>query len=204
MARFRRGSVFVRDLREHSIPLDRNQAARILFLAERLEVATKAKGRRNGCLGAIGLAVLRVLVLRFQNRSTGICCPSYGAIQRATGLCRQAVTDALDRLASAGIVQWTRRLVRDAAGCRQASNVYRIGEPRPAGLMRPAPPRPKRFPARGPLAALAALATAESAQKAANPSSVQIEPTTYWRPVHDWRERARESLQRAMRANAGA
>lgn len=202
MARFRRGSVFVRDLREHSIPLDRNQAARILYLAERLEVSTKAKGRRNGCLGAIGLAVLRVLLLRFQNRTTGVCCPSYGAIQRATGLCRQAVTDALDRLAGAGIIQWVRRLVRDGRGCRQASNVYRISEPRPAVAAK-ATTKAKPFPSRGPLAALAALATAESARKAANPPSAQIEPVTRWRPAPDWRARARESLRRAVEANSG-
>lgn len=194
---YRRGSVFVRDLREHSRPIDRNQAARILYLAERLEVATKAKGCRNGCLGATGLAVLRALLLRFQNRATGICCPSYAALQRATGLCRQAVADALDRLAGAGIVQWTRRIVRDAMGCRQASNVYRMAEPRPCKVAY-TPRAAKPFPKRGVLAALAALVTAESAGKGPINQAVQIEPATYVAPVMDWRTRARMALNRRI------
>ena len=201
---YRRGSVFVRDLREHSRPIDRNQAARILYLAERLEVATKAKGCRNGCLGATGLAVLRALLLRFQNRATGICCPSYAALQRATGLCRQAVADALDRLAGAGIVQWTRRIVRDAMGCRQASNVYRMAEPNAARLHHSRPPRAaKPFPKRGVLAALAALVTAESAGKGPNLQACETAPLAYVAPVMDWRTRARMALNRRIAEASG-
>jgi len=140
MARYRQGSVFVRDLREHSIPLDRNQIARILYLADALERRTKAKGCRNGALGQVGLVVLRVLALRFLNRATGLCCPSYDAIMHATGFCRQTVARALQRLAWAGILRWTRRIERAGAAGRprQASNLYRISEPTVAAVKAPA------------------------------------------------------------------
>lgn len=199
MARYRCGSMFVRDLREHSTPLDRNQVARILHLAERLELRTKAPGARNGCLGLTGLAVLRVLLLRFHNRATGLCCPSYAAIERETGLCRQTVADALARLARAGLVSWVRRLVRVAVDgmvfTRQASNVYRLREPSGDPVAaKPAKPRP--FMKRGPLAALmaSALVRAESARETETLSRVHSETLTYCRPAHDWRARARSAM----------
>lgn len=203
---YRRGSVFVRDLREHSRPFDRNQAARILYLAEALEIRTKGKGCRNGALGYTGLAVLRVLLLRFHNRATGLCCPSYAAIQKATGLCRQSVAEALDRLARAGVVEWTRRIIRVAEDgilvCRQASNVYRMAEPKPVAAIQPVASYPRPFPSRGPLAALAALATSESARKAATLQVVEPQALVYCAPVTDWRDRARRALSDAVRRSS--
>lgn len=192
MARYRRGSMFVRDPREHSTPLDRNALARILTLAEALERRTKAKGRRNGRLGYVGLAVLRALLLRFQNRASGVCNPSYDALQTATGLCRESVARGLDRLEAAGILQRTRRIIREIVDgsilvTRQASNLYRLSDPRPgvgegAPEARPAQP----FPARGFLAALAATALrrAESTMKGETTSPIQ----TDWRKIPDWRQ----------------
>ncbi|CAN0420745.1 unnamed protein product, partial [Phaeothamnion confervicola] len=80
--------------------------------AEALERRTKAPGRRNGLLGQAGIQVLKALLLRFANGRTGLCCPSYTAIQCATGLCRQAIADALARLETAGFVKIVRRIVR--------------------------------------------------------------------------------------------
>ena len=76
---YRHGAVFVRDLREHSTPLDRNTKSKILYLAEALERRTKRKGQRIGCLGHVGLAVLRAMLQAFHNRDTGLCFPGYGA-----------------------------------------------------------------------------------------------------------------------------
>jgi helix-turn-helix protein len=108
----RGGSLFISDWRQHSRPLDRNEVARIVFLAERLELNSKAPGKRNGLLGQIGLQVLRALLWRFHNRRTGLCCPSYDAIRRVTGLCRQSIANALERLEAAGILRRQRRLRR--------------------------------------------------------------------------------------------
>jgi hypothetical protein len=111
--RFRAGAVFA-DALANATPLDRNQQARILYVAEMLERRTKLPGKRNGCLGHIGLAVLRALLLRCFNRRTGLCCPSYVALQSITGLCRGSIATALARLEASGNLKIVRRLVRKA------------------------------------------------------------------------------------------
>jgi hypothetical protein len=130
------------DWRPYSRPLDRNTKARILFVCEALERKTKAPGRRNGVLSAIGLVVLRCLIFKFQGRN-GLLCPSYNAIQVATGLCRQSVAAALARLETAGVLAITRRLVRQRVTrispitgleeqivtTTQTSSLYSISEP---------------------------------------------------------------------------
>jgi hypothetical protein len=111
--RFRKGAVFA-DALANATPLDRNQQAKILYVADMLERRTKAPGKRNGCLGYIGLAVLRALLLRCMNRKTGLCCPSYTGLENITGLCRGSIGTALARLEASGIVKVVRRLVRKA------------------------------------------------------------------------------------------
>jgi hypothetical protein len=146
---FRHGAAFVRDPLAHSTPLDRNQRARILFVAEGLERATKGSGKRNGCLGYVGLAVLRCLLLTFHNARTGLCVPSYATLQRSTGLCRQSIATALARLVAARLLAITRRLNRIVAGgivrCEQGSNIYAF--PSPARHI-PVPAMPSRGPRR--------------------------------------------------------
>lgn len=61
---YRRRAIFVRNPRDFSTPLDRNERARLLFLAESMEQRTKSPGRKNGALGAVGLEVLRALLKR--------------------------------------------------------------------------------------------------------------------------------------------
>ncbi len=130
--RFRGDAVFVRDPVAVSTRLDRNQRARLIATAEGIERRTKAPGSRSGILGLTGLTVLRALVLAFQNRANGICNPSYDALQRLTGFCRQTICAALRRLEVVGIVRAIRRLVRRPVerdgvtfvGVVQASNLY--------------------------------------------------------------------------------
>ncbi len=126
---YRRGAQFVVDPATRSTKLNGNQRAKILHACEVMERRTKGRGLRNGVLGLPALTVLRCLLLRFHNRKTGLCYPSYSAIQEATGLCRQSIARALDRLERAGVLRITRRLVRiasEAGGiiCRQWSNLY--------------------------------------------------------------------------------
>ncbi|MBL8567203.1 MAG: helix-turn-helix domain-containing protein [Hyphomicrobiaceae bacterium] len=111
--RFRNGAQFI-DPAAVATPLDRNQRAKLIYLAEALERRTKPRGRRNGVLGYIGLAVLKALLLRFANAKTGACYPSITQLCAVTGLCRAAVCDALARLERCGIIRITRRIVRTA------------------------------------------------------------------------------------------
>ena len=142
---FRRGARFIADARQHCRPLDRNERARVLYLAEALERATRPKGGRNGVVSQPGLRVLRCLVLGFQRASDGLCCPSIEAIQKATGLARSTVCEALARLEQCGIIKRVRRLVRriiDFGGLSrlstvQSSNLYSFAEPHPTAHLLP-------------------------------------------------------------------
>jgi len=141
--RARHGARFVREWREHCRPLDRNARARILVLAEALERRTKPVGRRGGQLGYIGLQVLRILLFTFMNRTTGLLCPSYRALQDRTGLCRQSIAQGLARLERTGILKIARRLCRQWVdrinpvtgqsehylGTTQATSLYSVREP---------------------------------------------------------------------------
>lgn len=125
---YRREARFVRDLAAISTPLDRNQRAKLLHQAEMIERRSKGKGQRSGLLGLTGLEVLRKLVLHFANRQSGLCMPSYDALQEATGFCRQTIARAIRALEACGIIKVVRRLVRrvidGVVRCGQGSNVY--------------------------------------------------------------------------------
>jgi hypothetical protein len=140
---FRHGAQFVMDWRPHARPLDRNERAKIIFLAEALERRSKPPGRRNGLLGYVGLAVLRSLLFAFLNGRSGLCCPSYGAMMERTGLCRASIAHGVARLERAGIVRIIRRLVRQRVtrispitgepesytGTTQTSSLYSLHRP---------------------------------------------------------------------------
>jgi DNA-binding MarR family transcriptional regulator len=134
--RWRGGSVYAADFR----PLDRNQRAKILFLAEALDRRTKQPGRHGGVLGRTGLAVLRTLVTQFLNSATGRLDPSIATIAKAANMARSTAQAALDRLELAGIIDRVRRMARtrmkvwNAAAGRhlitdrvlQITNAYRL------------------------------------------------------------------------------
>jgi DNA-binding MarR family transcriptional regulator len=114
-------------------PLDRNQRARLIFLAERLDAQTKKKGKHGGCLKRTGLQVLRVLLFHFHNVATGRCDPSLDTIAAAAGMARSTVVEALKRLEAAGILERIRRArwIRQGGRkrCVQWSNAYRLNVP---------------------------------------------------------------------------
>jgi hypothetical protein len=183
---FRHTAAFVSDWRQHSRILDRNERAKVLFLAEALERRTKPAGQRNGQLGYIGLAVLRALMLGFLNHRSGLCCPSYAALQEKTGLCRASIAHGLARLERAGIVQIVRRLVRQRVdrisaitgesesyvGTTQATSLYALHPPGAWAdhLERPADRRAP-FPARRQLDLLKSMALTWKAQLSLEQSS---------------------------------
>ncbi len=111
--RYRKGARFIADPKAWSKPIDRNARSKILYLAEALERRTKRPGCPNGCLGWIGVKVLRALILHFHNKHSGLTCPSYTALQAMTGVCRSSIASAIQRLEKAGILQVMRRLVRE-------------------------------------------------------------------------------------------
>jgi hypothetical protein len=123
MRKFRRGASF-RTRAQSVTKLDRNDKARIIYLAEKTEIRTKAKGRKTGSIGQGGLQVLRCLLHQFHNTSTGQCDPGYTAIQARTGMCRAAVAEAIKRLEATGIICVMRRLVRNGWRVVQATNAY--------------------------------------------------------------------------------
>ncbi len=108
--------------------MDRNDRARVIYRAERMERATKTKGRKNGVLGYTGLNVLRALLFRFGKHPT----PSYDDIKRATGHCLDTISEALKRLLAAGLIEIEVRGVHTAQGWRRVTNAYAV--PRQASL----------------------------------------------------------------------
>jgi len=108
--------------------------ARLWSTAVDMEAKTKSKGAPAGCFGASGLLVLNALLFRFANSESGRCDPSYSALQEATGFCRQTIADAINRLATSGIISVTRRWLRfrdPASGqmtARQITNAYSFAE----------------------------------------------------------------------------
>ena len=135
--RYRRAARFVADARQHSRPLDRNDRARITYLAEALERRTKRPRARNGLLGYTAMTVLRAFLFTFLRRTDGLCCPSIAAIAEATGLSPSTVHEALNRLERTGIMKRVQRLIRrvvDFGGVSrlttvQTTNLYSFTEP---------------------------------------------------------------------------
>lgn len=116
--------------------LDRNDRARLLAYAEALDRRTRLPGQHGGIIKRTGLSVLRALVLRFQNARSGRCDPSLDALADAAGCSRSTVVEALRRLLTAGLVAWSRRMIRvrerGAVMLRQISNAYVVTMPLPA------------------------------------------------------------------------
>jgi DNA-binding transcriptional ArsR family regulator len=90
-------------------PLDRNQRARVVFLAERLDANSHQPGQHGGCLKRSGLQVLKVLIFHFHNVHCGRCDPSLETIAKAAGMAKSTVVAALQRLEDAGIIERIRR-----------------------------------------------------------------------------------------------
>jgi hypothetical protein len=154
--RYRRDARFVLRPQDHYRPLDRNARAKLIHLAERIERASKAKGKRSGFLGLTGLAVLRALVFGCLGRD-GRLDPSYAHLQRLTGFARATIAKALRNLAALGLLCVIRRLVRrriarispitgepeTIIATVQGTSIYVLQVPTARLIPLPAWPRPK-------------------------------------------------------------
>jgi DNA-binding MarR family transcriptional regulator len=113
--------------------LTREQRARLIFLAERMDANTREPGKHGGCLKRTGLQVLRILLFHFHNVASGRCDPSLDTIAKAAGMARSTVVEALNRLEAAGIIERIRRAqwkrVDGRKRCVQWSNAYLLNVP---------------------------------------------------------------------------
>ena len=95
------------------VKLDRNECARILFLAEAFDRRTRRRRKHGGALKRTGLAVLKALVCKFFNKKTGQLDPSIAAIAREANVAISTAQEALKRLEWAGIITRTKRIARE-------------------------------------------------------------------------------------------
>lgn len=91
-------------------PLNRDDRARILYLAVAHERRTHKPRMHGGELKRTGIDVLKVLLHTFLNLGTGRCDPSANAIAKAANVARSVVFEALDRLEAAGFLTRFQRL----------------------------------------------------------------------------------------------
>ena len=106
--------------------MDRNDRARLMHRAEAYERRTKRWALPSGALGYTGLSVLRCITFRFWNPGRRAAWPSYDALQRATGFCRQTIASALRRLERAALLLVQRRAGWKAGRLVRESNIYRL------------------------------------------------------------------------------
>lgn len=154
-AGYRKNSIYERPGAIEWRILDRNQRAKLWIIAQGMERASKDKGARGGCLGAIGLAVFNALLYAYLNTGTGRCDPSYDSLRTRCALCKASITKAIDALEASGLLVVYRRMMRfrDERGVmvtRQISNAYVIADPSavsiPEHVVARTPGRP--FPSR--------------------------------------------------------
>src|SRR3954462_2801516 len=92
-------------------PIDRNMRVRLFYLAPALDRGTRQPRQHGGCIGRLGVEVLRVLLFTFLNTKTGECFPSHEQIAQAARCCIETVRRAIRALEAAGIIETTRRKV---------------------------------------------------------------------------------------------
>src|SRR4051794_5551647 len=111
-------------------PMPKKAAVKLWHRARDFDRQTRKKGGHGGALGPSALQVLHALIFDFLNFQTGRLDPSQKAIARQANLCPRAVSDALKRLKSLGILAWVRRCeARFENGRyvrRQQTNAYAV------------------------------------------------------------------------------
>jgi Helix-turn-helix domain len=85
-------------------PIDRNDRARVMFLAR--------AARRNGLLTRAAVDILGALLFVFANLRDGRCFPSYARIAEAAGCAERTVGRCLPDLEAVGLVKWVHRIRR--------------------------------------------------------------------------------------------
>jgi hypothetical protein len=85
-------------------PLDRNDRARLLFLAK--------AARRRGELTRAAVEIFEALLYRFANLRDGRCFPSYERLAEAAGCVARTVGRVLPALERVGLLAWVHRIRR--------------------------------------------------------------------------------------------
>jgi hypothetical protein len=85
-------------------PIDRNDRARVMFLAR--------AARQRGQLTRAAVDILRALLFTFANLRDGRCFPSYERIAEAAGCVPRTVGRCLPDLEAAGFIKWVNRIRR--------------------------------------------------------------------------------------------
>jgi hypothetical protein len=101
-----------------SLPLDRNQKARITAYARAWDRMHRQPGQHGGALGRAALDVLGALLWVFHNARSGCCFPSYETIAGKAGCARSTVAEAIKALEFAGVLTWQNRITRIRERCR--------------------------------------------------------------------------------------
>ena len=133
------------------IPLDRNAKARIMFYAKAWNARHRQPGQHRGPLTRAYIEVLEALLWGFHNSRSGLCFPSYEAIAKKAGCCRDTVYEAIRALEAADVLTWVNRIVREQVRERdlfghwttrqrvvRTSNAYLFRDPLPCAEGRPA------------------------------------------------------------------
>ena len=132
-----------------AIPLDRNAKARIWAYALARTARLRRPGQHRGPLSRATLDVLRTLLWRFHNRTSGRCFPSYERIADSARVHRATVARAIAALEREGVLTWENRLVRQRVAVeglfgpqwvlvpRRTSNAYRFYDYRRDSFGRP-------------------------------------------------------------------
>jgi hypothetical protein len=111
-------------------PVPKKAAVRLWHRARDFDRQTKRKGCHGGAVGHSAMQVLHSLIFDFLNFRTGQLDPSYAAIARKTNVCERAISNAIQRLKSLGILNWVRRCTafwRDGRYVReQETNAYAV------------------------------------------------------------------------------
>jgi len=167
---------------------------------------TREPGCHGGGIGLTAMTVLECLIFKFHNWKSGRLDPSYDALQKATGLCRQAVADALAKLKALGVINWLRRCVAEFVDGRftlsQDSNAYGVLPPSQwLGFVDPEPPAPPPHPT----AWGAAPPLATAIEDAATLTDERASPTAVLRALEsDPTDELAVALGRLMRARQGS
>ncbi len=85
-------------------PVDRNDRARVMFLAR--------TARKNGFITRAAVEILEALLFTFANLKDGRCFPGYERIALEAGCNPRTVGRCLPALEAAGFITWVNRIVR--------------------------------------------------------------------------------------------
>jgi hypothetical protein len=111
-------------------PMPRRKAVRLFHDARRFERQTRKPGHQDGAIGRNGLALLHALIFDCLNYASGRLDPSYETLARLANISVRSVARGLQKLKTAGVLNWIRRCVESIRDGRftleQETNAYAV------------------------------------------------------------------------------